>query len=121
MSEVKQEEKKMTLRMFLTEVMNELGETRPDLADYAYQEVMKQDERNAKMRAKKLEKQKPLMDAALDVLTEEFQTTAAIAEQMELTTSKISYTLRQLVEHGLAEDSLVKNDKNRPVKAYKLV
>ncbi len=100
------------------------------LRDFAAHEIELLDKKAAKAKdtaAKKRAAGDELTEAVAAVLTEEFQTIADVASQIEgedVTNSKVSYRLNSLVKAGRAEKAEVSvegaNGKSRKVMAYRV-
>lgn len=127
--------KKMTKREIYEALikMTETGTLEMDateLHDFAVKEIESLDKRAAKAKenaAKKAAEGDALKSAVQAVLTEEYQTIADIAAQVDAedaTVARVTYRLGALVKDGVAEKADVQvegtNGKSRTVKAYKL-
>lgn len=116
-----------------TDMEVQVGETTvtaADFAAFATKEIEQLDKKAVKAKERAAAKRAEgdaLMDEVLAVLTNEFQTAAEVAAQIEdedATVAKISYRLGSLVKSGKAikEDVKVDRDGKKAVlKAYKLV
>ena len=100
--------------------------------DIATNEIALLDKKAAKAKAKAAEKKAEgdaLTDAVKAVLTNDYQTIADVAAQIEgddVTVHKVSYRLTTLVDNGVAEKTQItipatETSKARKVNAYKLV
>ena len=89
----------------------------------------KRAERSRASAMKKREANDTLMETIQDILSNEYQTIADVATQIEgddITASKVSYRLNALVKQGVAEKADVQipateGAKARVVKAYRLI
>ena len=116
-----------------TDMEVQVGETTvtaADFAAFATKEIEQLDKKAVKAKERAAAKRAEgdaLMDEVLAVLTNEFQTAAEVAAQIEnddSTVSKISYRLGSLVKSGkfIKEDVKVDRDGKKAVlKGYKLV
>lgn len=76
----------------------------------------------AKERAAQNKKEDPLLGVVQNLLTDDYQTTADIADQIEdaeVTKAKVSARLTKLFKEGLAEKASVKTEEGKKVMAYK--
>lgn len=102
-----------------------------ELADFCEKEINALERRTEKAREtaqKKREEADPLVAIVTDALTEDWQTIADIADQIEdenASVAKITYRLNKLAETGVAEKAKVEipateEVKKRRVTAYRL-
>lgn len=113
----------MTQREFLTEVSKVLAETHPDLAEFAEGRIEAMNKRNAS-RVKKPSKVQIENIAIKEKIAEIFEPNTTylaseIAEKVEISTSKASALLRQMVADEILTSTEVKI-KGRKVKSYAL-
>ena len=123
-------ENKMTSRDFFTAIAaNEAVSA--DLREYATEQIVKLDAKNAKRSSKPSKTQlanEPIKAAILAYLTEKGTAETApdiagalAAEGTPVTTQKVSALCRQLVADGVLEQTEVKVPKKKPQKAYSAV
>ena len=111
----------MTKRDFLKMIVN--GEMNEETMAFAAAELVKMDE--ALEKRKGVTSKKELENAPLrekiynEVLTNEFMTTSAVAEAMEISTQKAGSLLRQLVAQGGVEVTELKVPKKGTQKGYR--
>lgn len=105
---------------------------RDELVEFCEKEINALERRTEKAREtaqKKREEADPIVEMVANVLTEDWQTIADIADQIEdenASVSKITYRLNKLAETGIAEKAKVEipatdEVKKRRVTAYRLV
>lgn len=121
---------KKTTKKEMFVIIKEALADRADVVEFCDKEIAALDKKAEKAKeraAKKRAEGDELKDVVKSVLTDEFQTTADIAEQIEgedVTVSKITYRLTSLVKEGFAvkEDVAVETSEGKKVKrkAYKL-
>lgn len=112
----------MTQREFYT-VIAAIENLDVELRDFAQAAIDKIDEDNAKKRekaAKKREENEPVKVAILEVLGDEPKPASEVGVEVEISTSKASAMLRQLVEEGRAAVTDIKGKKGK-VKGYTVV
>lgn len=115
----------MTNREFYTNIAN--GTLTQNEIDFAVAAIEKLDATNAKRKekaaqgvSKKAEENAPVKAAILAALTNEAQTSPAIAAIVGVTHNKVTPLVKQLVAEGLAVQSEVKMPGKGTMKAYAL-
>ena len=105
--------------MVIAEVENE------ELVEYAKNEIVKMDERNAKRKSapsKKAEENEPIKKAIAEFLADKTEPTTAkeIGEGVEISTQKASALCRQMVEDGRLTSTEIKVKGKGKQKGYKV-